>query len=92
MDNIVDNLQTKDKVTYEDVRARLLDISANESVAGSGTGSKTAYRAHGSEGLEENLFSDPSVIGKGFKSQGEGVVILGINIGTAMKHCANVHL
>ena len=42
MDNIVENLQTKIKVTYEDVRAKLLDISANKSVT---TGnSKTAYR------------------------------------------------
>jgi len=43
MDNIVDNLQTKERVTYEDVRAKLLDISANKSVATAGN-SKTAYR------------------------------------------------
>ena len=43
MDNIVDNLQTKGKVTYKDVRAKLLDISANRSIAGN---SKTAYRVH----------------------------------------------
>ena len=41
MDNIVDNLQTREKFTYEDVRAKLLDISANRSVAGN---SKTAFR------------------------------------------------
>ena len=40
MDNIVDNLQTKERVTYEDARAKLLDISANKSIATAGT----AYR------------------------------------------------
>ena len=43
MDNIVDNLQAKDKVTYEDVRVKLLDPSVNRSIAGN---SKTAYRVH----------------------------------------------
>ena len=43
MDNIVDNLQTKERVTYEDVRAKLLDISANKPVTTAGN-SKTAYR------------------------------------------------
>ena len=41
MNNIVDNLQTKEKVTYEDVRAKLLDLSVNKAIAGN---SKTAYR------------------------------------------------
>ena len=41
MDNIVDNLQTKKKVTYEVVRAKPLDLSANKAIAGN---SKTAYR------------------------------------------------
>ena len=41
MDNIVDNLRTKEKVTYEDIRAKLLDLSANRTVTGN---SKTAYR------------------------------------------------
>ena len=41
MDNIVDNLQTKETIVYEDVRAKLLDLSANRTVAGN---SKTAYR------------------------------------------------
>ena len=41
MDNIVDNPQTKEKVTYEDIRAKLLDLSANKAIAGN---SKTAYR------------------------------------------------
>ena len=41
MDNIVDNLQTKEKVTYEDIRVKLLDLSANRTVTGN---SKMAYR------------------------------------------------
>ena len=41
MDNIVDNLQTKETIVYEDVRAKLLDLSANKAIAGN---SETAYR------------------------------------------------
>ena len=41
MDNIVDNLRTKERVTYEDVRAKPLDLSANKAIAGN---SKTIYR------------------------------------------------
>ena len=41
MDNIVDNLQTKETIVYEDVRTKLLDLSANKAIAGN---SKTAYR------------------------------------------------
>ena len=41
MDNIVGNLQTKEKVAYQDVHAKLLDLSANKAISGN---SKTAYR------------------------------------------------
>ena len=41
MDNIVDNVQTKETIVYEDVRAKLPDLSAKRTVAGN---SKTAYR------------------------------------------------
>jgi len=42
MDNIIDNLQTKDNLTYDDVHARLLDLNANHTLP-KGKGEK-AYR------------------------------------------------
>jgi len=41
MNNIIDNLQTKGDLTFEDVHSRLLDLSANHS---SGSGREKAYR------------------------------------------------
>ena len=47
MENILDNLQAKERVTYEDVRA-ILDPSANKATAGN---SKTTYRIQKSSDL-----------------------------------------
>ena len=51
MNNIVDNLQTKANLTFEDVHARLLDLNANHTLPSKG---EKAYRVQKS-GADNNL-------------------------------------
>jgi len=53
MNNIIDNLQTKGDLTFEDVRFRLLDLSANHSLGNKGEKAYGVEKSGKNKGPEE---------------------------------------